>query len=132
MEDCIFCKIASGEIPSYKLYEDDKFIAFLDISQVTEGHTLVIPKKHFKDIHEIDAQTVSEMYLLVHKLAQHITAKTKAKGVNILNNNGLAAGQTVFHYHVHIIPRYDKNDKITITFNENKNFDIAATYDLLK
>ncbi|MDR1782613.1 MAG: HIT family protein [Bacilli bacterium] len=131
MENCIFCKIVNGEIPSYKVYEDNDFLAFLDISQVTKGHTLVIPKKHYQDIHEIDVETMSNLYKVVHQLANDITSKTKAKGVNILNNNGLVAGQTVFHFHVHIIPRYDDNDKIDIKFNENGSVNIDEVYKLL-
>ena len=131
MEDCIFCKIVNGEIPSYKIYEDDNFLAFLDISQVTKGHTLVIPKKHYQDIFEIDEKAMAETYTLVNKLAKKIVEKTGASGVNILNNNKEIAGQTVFHYHVHIIPRYDNNDKINIDFLES-GINIEKVYDIFK
>lgn len=132
MDNCLFCKIIKGEIPSYKIYEDDEVYAFLDISQVTRGHTLVIPKKHYQDIFEIDAKTMAKVYEKVNTLANDICTKLGAKGVNILNNNKEIAGQTVFHFHVHIIPRYDENDKIVVEFNENKNIDLEGTYELLK
>lgn len=128
MNDCIFCKIINGEIPSYKVYEDDNFYAFLDITQVTKGHTLVIPKEHIKDIFELSPQLMGELYQVVNKLAKKIVSDLDANGVNILNNNKEIAGQTVFHYHVHIIPRYDLNDKIEINFNES-DIDIDKVYE---
>ncbi len=132
MDNCIFCKIINNEIPSYKIYEDDYVLAFLDISQVTKGHTLVIPKKHAQDIFEIDDESVAKVSQTARKLAKEIVEKLGANGVNIINNNKKLAGQTVFHYHVHIIPRYDKNDKLTLKFNENQEKDIEVTYELLK
>lgn len=132
MDQCIFCKIINNEIPSYKIYEDENVLAFLDISQVTKGHTLVIPKKHAVNIFDVDAVSMNNVYQSVQKLAKEIVEKLGAKGVNIINNNEEIAGQTVFHYHVHIIPRYDKNDKLTLVFNKNEEKDIEATYELLK
>lgn len=130
MENCVFCKIINNEIPSYKIYEDDDFLAFLDISQVTKGHTLVIPKKHVKDIFEIDEDLMAKTYALVNKLANEICSKLGANGVNLLNNNGAIAGQTVFHYHVHIIPRYDTDDKLEVNFHKS-GLDAAKIHKLL-
>ena len=114
---CIFCKIINNEIPSYKVYEDENFLAFLDISQATKGHTLVVPKKHYANIFEMPED--SAIFSIVTKLAKAIKEATNAEGVNLLNNNGAAAGQTVEHFHIHIIPRY-KDDKIILSFPENK------------
>ncbi|MDR3215572.1 MAG: HIT family protein [Bacilli bacterium] len=132
MENCLFCKIISNEIPAYKIYEDDDFLAFLDISQTTKGHTLVIPKKHYRNIYDVDEDTVAKIHQLAFKLAKQITKKLNAQGVNILNNNEAIAGQTIFHYHVHIIPRYRDDDKISIVFNENIDSNIEETYHILK
>lgn len=132
MENCIFCKIINNEIPSYKIYEDDYVLAFLDISQVTKGHTLVIPKKHSNDIFEVDDDSLIKTYQVVKKLSVDLVDKLGANGVNIINNNKAAAGQTVFHFHVHIVPRYDENDNLVLKFNESANKDIEAVYNLLK
>ena len=110
MSDCIFCKIIDGEIPSAKIYEDEHVYAFLDISQVTEGHTLVIPKNHQQDIYELDEETASNLFKAVPKVANAIKAAYEPKGMNMLNNNGSFADQSVFHFHLHLIPRYDEND----------------------
>lgn len=116
---CIFCNIISGEIPSYKVYEDDNFYAFLDISQATYGHTLVVPKQHFENLFAIPDFLLEKMLILVRDLASKIKTATNCKGINILNNNGEAAGQSVHHFHIHIIPRYD-NDNFSIKAIENK------------
>nr|WP_027963852.1 HIT family protein [Halalkalibacillus halophilus] len=110
MSDCIFCKILDGEIPSSKVYEDDYVYAFLDISQVTEGHTLVIPKKHCQDLYELDQTTASELFKAVPLIANAMKAAFTPKGLNMLNNNGSFADQSVFHFHLHLIPRYDETD----------------------
>lgn len=116
---CIFCKIVSGEIPSYKVYEDDNFLAFLDISQATYGHTLVVPKKHYANLLEMPNELLSKMFIIVKNISEKLTKTTQCEGFNILNNNGEAAGQTIHHFHVHIIPRYS-NDNLEINFHENK------------
>ena len=116
---CIFCSIVKGDIPSYKVYEDDEFLAFLDISQAEIGHTLVVPKKHFDNLLEMDDETAKKMIVLVKKLANKVKSTTNASGINILNNNGLAAGQSVNHIHFHIIPRYE-NDDLIMKFTEHK------------
>ena len=116
---CIFCSIIKGDIPSYKVYEDDDFLAFLDISQAEIGHTLVVPKKHFDNLLEMDDETAKKMIVLVKKLTNKVKSTTNASGINILNNNGLSAGQSVNHIHFHIIPRYE-NDDLIMKFTEHK------------
>ncbi|BAU29094.1 histidine triad (HIT) family protein [Aneurinibacillus soli] len=108
--NCIFCKIIQGEIPSAKVFENDHVLAFLDISQVTKGHTLIIPKTHRQDIFELESDIAANLFRVVPEIANAVKKQTGADGVNILNNNGKTAGQTVFHYHMHIIPRYGKED----------------------
>lgn len=110
MSDCIFCKIISGEIPSAKVYEDEEVYAFLDISQVTKGHTLLIPKTHKKNIFEFSQEEASRLFQRVPIIAEALKATYSPEGLNILNNNGETAGQTVFHYHIHLIPRYGRED----------------------
>ena len=116
MADCIFCKIIAGEIPSSTVYEDDQVIAFLDISQVTPGHTLVVPKQHFRNLLEMDADSASQLFARVPDIARKVMKATGAKGMNILNNNEEIAGQTVFHTHVHLAPRYEETDGLQISF----------------
>ena len=122
MEDCIFCKIIDGEIPSYTVYEDDVVKAFLDISQNTPGHTLVVPKKHVKDIFEYDSELAAAVFSRLPKIARAIlVSNPDIKGMNILNNNGSVAYQSVFHSHIHLIPRYSDKDDFGITFSDNSN-----------
>jgi histidine triad (HIT) family protein len=110
MSDCIFCKIINGDIPCAKVYEDEHVIAFLDISQVTKGHTLVIPKVHKKDVFELTSEIAGKLFSVVPKIANAINESFSPLGLNILNNNKEHAGQTVFHFHMHLIPRYGKGD----------------------
>ncbi|MBQ3461418.1 MAG: HIT family protein [Solobacterium sp.] len=117
---CIFCKIINHEIPSSVIYEDDDVLAILDISQVTRGHTLVMPKKHVRNVLEADEETVQKCILTARKLAAQIVTNLHASGVNILTNCGESAGQSVDHLHFHIIPRYDSSDAIQITFGETE------------
>ena len=116
---CVFCKIINGEIPSTKVYEDDEVMAILDLSQVTKGHTLVLPKKHYANFLEIPADELGNMIKKVQMIAKEVTTKLNAKGFNILVNTNEVAGQTVMHLHFHIIPRYDENDGIKIDFKES-------------
>ncbi|MBT2215332.1 HIT domain-containing protein [Virgibacillus dakarensis] len=109
-EDCIFCKIINGAIPSAKVYEDDQVYAFLDISQVTKGHTLVIPKTHTKNIYETPPEVAKELFARVPKIAKAIKEVYRPIGMNLLNNNEAPAEQSVFHLHIHIIPRYGEGD----------------------
>mgnify|MGYP001332555880 FL=1 len=110
MSDCIFCKIINGEIPSAKVYEDEHVYAFLDISQVTKGHTLVIPKEHHANIFELPEELAGKLFAAVPKISNAVKKAYNPVGLNLLNNNGEQAYQTVFHYHLHIIPRYGKAD----------------------
>ncbi|WLR47617.1 HIT family protein [Halobacillus litoralis] len=109
-DECIFCKIIDGEIPSAKVYEDDEVYAFLDISQVTKGHTLVIPKQHCQDIYNTHPETAEKLFSRVPKIANAIKQTYAPVGLNVLNNNEEAAGQSVFHLHIHLIPRYGEGD----------------------
>ncbi|HEM6189830.1 TPA: HIT family protein [Streptococcus suis] len=120
MSDCIFCKIVAGEIPASKVYEDDHVLAFLDITQVTKGHTLVIPKKHYRNVLDMDAEAAGQVFSVVPTLARQLKEKLGANGLNIVNNNEEVAGQTVFHTHIHLIPRFDKNDGLDIQFTANE------------
>ena len=110
-DNCIFCKIANGEIPSKTLYEDDMFRVIMDISPASKGHSLILPKKHFANIYELDNETACETFVLAKRMATVMTKALDCDGFNILQNNGEAAGQTVFHFHTHLIPRY-KDDSV--------------------
>ena len=110
MSDCIFCKIINGEIPSTKVFENEHVLAFLDISQVTKGHTLVIPKVHKENLFELTPEIAKELFSVVPEIARAIKQEFNPIGLNSLNNNGEAAGQSVFHYHMHLIPRYGEGD----------------------
>ncbi len=121
---CIFCDIIDGKIPSKRVYEDDKTLAILDISQVTYGHTIVMPKVHVRNILEADAETAAACIEAVRVTAKKIAENTGCAGLNVLNNCGEAAGQSVDHLHFHIIPRYDENDSIRIEFNPSPDQDL--------
>ncbi len=120
-EKCIFCRLASGEIPSHTIYEDSLFRVILDAAPASKGHALIIPKKHYADLFEIDTDTAGEVMKLAKKLATHMTGALKCDGLNLVQNNGEIAGQTVFHFHFHLIPRYRnmKNDDILRWNHEN-------------
>ena len=105
-EDCIFCKIANGSIPSKTIYEDEKFRVILDLGPATKGHALILPKEHYADIYEIPEETIGDAMKLAKKMAGLMTDKLGCDGFNIVQNNGEAAGQTVKHFHIHLIPRY--------------------------
>ena len=107
MTDCIFCKIANSQIPSKKIYEDAKFLAFLDVNPRANGHCLIIPKKHAETLSNLPKEDAGAIFEVVQHLAKTITTRLGAKGYNIGSNNGEAAGQAVPHLHIHIIPRYD-------------------------
>jgi histidine triad (HIT) family protein len=109
--DCIFCKIIAGEIPSHKVYEDDATLAFLDINPAQRGHTLVIPKQHAADLIAIPADALYAVARATQHVAQQLQHVVQPDGVNVVQSNGAAAGQTVFHYHVHLIPRFT-NDHV--------------------
>ncbi len=118
----IFLKIINREIPSNIVYEDDQVIAFLDISQVTKGHTLVVPKKRYENIFELDDDIATHLYKVVVKLSKALKKAFQADGLNIVNNNGAAAGQEVFHYHIHLIPRYIGDDFLIRGVNHNSDY----------
>ena len=118
---CVFCKIISGEYSSCKIYEDDKVLAILDLSQATYGHTLVMPKAHYENIFDLDIEVGSHLFKVVKQISNHYqTVIPNLKGINLLNNNGQKAGQTVMHYHMHIIPRYEDDDLVDMKFTEHK------------
>ncbi|MGG4167101.1 HIT family protein [Rossellomorea vietnamensis] len=110
MSDCIFCKITDGEIPAMKVYEDEHVLAFLDISQVTKGHTLLIPKVHKENVYELTPDVASHIFSVAPKIANSIKAEFNPVGMNLLSNAGEEAGQSVFHFHMHFIPRYGNGD----------------------
>ncbi len=118
MENCVFCKIVNNEFDSYKLYEDDNFIVIFDKFPTTSGHTLIITKNHYEDFFELDEYVASELLVLAQKVARALKEVTGCTGLNILQNNGKDAGQVVFHYHMHLIPRYE-NDNVSIKLSSN-------------
>lgn len=120
---CLFCQIIEGSIPGKKVYEDEECLAILDISQTTKGHTLVMPKKHYDNFLEMPDDEYASLMKKAKKVANKVIDATKANGCNVLINTNAVAGQTIMHTHVHIIPRYDENDSISISFNEN-HFDL--------
>ena len=123
---CVFCKIIDGAIPSSKVYEDDEVLAILDLSQTTKGHTIVMPKKHYANMLEIPTDEFASLMGKVKTIAQLLVSKLNANGCNVLINTNESAGQTVMHLHVHIIPRFNETDGISIEFKENPNADLAA------
>lgn len=107
--NCIFCKIANGEIPSKTLYEDEDFKVILDLGPATRGHALILPKEHYANLYELDETVASKVLGLAKQMAVHMTEKLKCDGFQLVQNNGEAAGQTVPHFHLHLIPRYEKD-----------------------
>lgn len=105
-DGCIFCKIVAGELPATIIDEDDRTLAFMDLSPATRGHALVIPREHVSDLHEIDPEDLEAVALTAQRVAAKARDKLGAGGVNLLNSSGAAAWQTVFHFHMHVIPRY--------------------------
>lgn len=109
--ECIFCKIAKGEIPSKTIYEDEEFRVILDLGPATRGHALILPKKHADNLYELSDETAASAMKLARKMALLMKEKLHCDGLNLVQNNGAAAGQTVSHFHVHIIPRYEGDDQ---------------------
>ena len=109
-ETCIFCKIANGEIPSATLYEEEDFRVILDLGPATKGHALILPKEHYADLYEIDEEVAAKAFKLAKKMVTELTEVLGCDGYNVVQNNGAAAGQTVFHFHMHLIPRYKNDD----------------------
>ena len=116
-ENCIFCKIAAGEIPSATIYEDDDFRVILDIEPASKGHALILPKDHYANLYELPEELASKALVIAKKVVTKMTEIVGCDGYNVLQNNGEAAGQTVFHFHMHLIPRY-KEDSVTIKWNQ--------------
>ena len=112
-DNCIFCKLANKDIPTNIIYEDEKFTVILDASPATKGHALILPKNHAANIYEIPDEDAADIFVLAKKLATKMTEILHCDGFNIVQNNGEVAGQTVFHFHMHIIPRYE-NDTVNI------------------
>lgn len=120
MENCIFCHIIAGNIPASKVYEDEQVLAFLDISQTTKGHTLLIPKEHVRNVLTMTEQTAETLFARLPKVARAVQKATQASGMNIIANNEDVAGQTVFHAHIHLVPRYSSEDGIAIQYTTHE------------
>lgn len=110
-KDCIFCKLANGEIPTATLYEDGDFRVILDANPASKGHALILPKEHYADLYELDDEVAAKVLVLAKKMITRLTEALGCDGYNLVQNNGEEAGQTVFHFHMHLIPRY-KNDGV--------------------
>ena len=117
--NCIFCKIANGEFSSYTLYEDDDFRVIFDINPATKGHALILPKEHYKNLFELDDETAAKALVVAKKVATALSNELGCDGFNLLQNNGELAGQTVFHFHIHLIPRY-KDDSFSFSTSHGK------------
>ncbi|XFA98418.1 HIT family protein [Candidatus Izemoplasma sp. B36] len=130
MNNCIFCKIVNGEVPSYKIYEDENVMAILDISQATKGHTLVLSKKHYKNLYDIDEKLAGDIFRVVPKIANAIKDAFNPIGLNVLVNTEKPL-QAVFHFHLHIIPRYYL-DGVDIDFINNQGNTSKAEYEEIK
>ena len=107
---CVFCKIINGEIPSFKIYETEDLIAFLDISQATKGHTLIVPKKHYENLLALDDEMLKKISVAQKEVANILSNKLGTNSFNFVNNCGATAGQSVMHVHFHVIPRYVNDD----------------------
>ena len=131
--DCIFCQIIAGEIPAQIVAEDERTVAFMDINPATRGHALVVPRRHTRDLLEIEAGDLEAVALAAQKVAARISERLGADGVNLLNSCGWAAWQTVFHFHIHVIPRYaDDPLRLPWTPAEGDSEEIKATADALR
>nr|WP_106789314.1 HIT family protein [Massilistercora timonensis] len=109
-ENCIFCKLANGDIPTATLYEDDDFRVILDAGPASKGHALILPKEHYKNLYELDDEIAAKALVLAKKMITRLTDVLGCDGYNIVQNNGEVAGQTVFHFHIHLIPRYEGDE----------------------
>ncbi len=108
-DDCIFCKLANGVFPTNSIYEDEDFNVILDAGPATKGHALILPKEHYANLFELPDETASKVMVLAKKMATHMKEKLNCDGFNLVQNNGPCAGQTVFHFHYHLIPRYEND-----------------------
>ena len=116
-DNCIFCKIAAGDIPSATIYEDNDFRVILDIEPASKGHALILPKEHYANLYELSDELAAKALIVAKKVITKMTDILGCDGYNIVQNNGEAAGQTVFHFHIHLIPRY-KDDNVNIGWNQ--------------
>lgn len=132
-DDCIFCKLANGVFPTNSIYEDDTFNVILDASPANQGHALILPKEHYADIFEIDEDTLGKAMILAKKIAERQMEVLNCDGVNVIQNNKEAAGQSVLHYHLHVIPRFvDDKQKMLWQPHEVKDEDQKAICEKLK
>ena len=118
-ENCIFCKLANGEIPTSTLYEDEDFRVILDANPASKGHALIIPKEHYANLYELDDELASKVLVLAKKMITKLAGILECDGYNLVQNNGETAGQTLFHFHLHLIPRY-KGDAVGIGWKPGK------------
>ncbi len=128
----IFCRIIEGEIPSAKVYEDEEVLAFLDITQSTKGHTLIVPKAHYENYLSTPPELLAHVLEVAQKVGKAQIEAFGAKGTNILSNAGEAAGQSVMHFHLHVIPRYDETDGVHMSFDEHQGTDLQDVASKIK
>jgi histidine triad (HIT) family protein len=121
-DDCIFCKLANGEIPTNSLYEDDVVNVIFDLGPASSGHVLILPKNHFDNIYSIDDETIAHVSKVAVKVANALHDALGCEGLNVVQNNGSIAGQTIYHFHVHLIPRYT-DDTVNITWEPGEATD---------
>ena len=131
-ENCIFCKIIGGEIPSNTIYEDEEFKVILDISPASKGHALILPNQHYANIYDLPEDLAAKAMILAKKLAGHMTEKLQCDGFNLVQNNGEVAGQTVFHFHLHLIPRYKEGDNRDLLIWNQLQYKEGETEELVK
>ncbi len=131
-DDCIFCKLANGVFPTNSIYEDEDFNVILDLAPASKGHALILPKQHADNLYELPDETAGKALVLAKKLAKTMKEKLGCDGLNVVQNNGTVAGQTVFHFHVHLIPRYE-DDGQSIAWNprEESTEELTAVRELL-
>lgn len=130
-EECLFCKIIAGEIPSTAVYEDDDFKAILDVNPAARGHVIIIPKRHASNIYELEDEDAAKVFPIARRIASALQKTYGCDGVNILQNNGEAAGQTVFHLHVHVVPRY-YGDSVQIKWKPGDTPDLNEVAEEIK
>lgn len=134
MDNCIFCKMVKGEIPCAKVYEDQDILAFLDINPASKGHTLVITKEHFANFTLVPKDLLGKAYAVAQKIAQAQISQLGAEGANVITNINEIAGQSVMHFHIHVIPRYKKDDGLQLNFvtNSIETFNLPAVASQIK
>ncbi|MBQ9765538.1 MAG: HIT family protein [Lachnospiraceae bacterium] len=133
MDNCIFCKLANGEFPSHTLYEDEDFRVILDIEPATKGHALILPKKHYANIFELPCEYAQKVFNVAKNMSASMKEALDFDGFNVLQNNGEAAGQTVFHFHMHLIPRYkDDNAGLEMPGKKAAEYDLTEVADVIR